>query len=503
MSLQGSGLSRRLARLPGRMLVALLSAALVVSGLVVGAPAAAAEPGCLHSSDDFDGDGTPDPVIGAPGESGGRDPYDGSVEVRISNEGKPFITRIDGDPGFGSAVATLSAYHGQGDEELCSELAVAAPSEDSGEVAQVGAVYIYSWDRTEKRFQQRVRLTPGENGVPGKPTHNLGFGTSLAAEPRAGDQSDPEPSRLYVGAPGASVDGHADAGAVIGFTVGSGDQPQAENAETISYADEDLDATPADRAGFGQAISVNQGILAVGAPWQPVNTEQRAGGVDDAGEVAVLSTTKAFEPYTLHQGDAGVPGRPEPGDLFGAALHVTPPVDGEQPRLMIGIPGEGFGDLDEAGSVDVVPLSATTGRPDGPIVGWDQDSPKMAGVAEEGDDFGRSVSSVLVDGTLQLVVGTPAEAVGKKSFAGMVQTIGTGRGWTQDTVTVPATAEFGDEMGATLSASADGSRLLIGVPGENDNFGAALTGIVEGDVKADIWGPTRDEPVAYGTAMSY
>lgn len=326
---------------------------------------------------------------------------------------------------------------------------------------------------------------------------NLAFGSALGSSSRVGDESDPRPSRLYVGAPGAEIEGQYGAGEVLSFTLPAGDDPQAEEPEEISYASDAIGGRPAERAGFGDSISVNQGIVAAGSYRQPV------GDVDAAGEVVVMSTSAKFEPYTISQATPHFPGTAEEGDLFGFAVHVTPAVGGAAPQLLIGVPGEAIGDIDNAGTVDVVPLSASTGRPDGTIVGWDQDSPKMAGTVEADDRFGAAVSSVLVDDKLTGVVGTPSEAVGDKDYAGMVQTIGTGRGWTQDTSGVPGTAELGDEMGATLAASADGTSLLIGVPGENDEFGAVLSNVVAGDSPADIWGSSRDEPVAYGEAIGY
>ena len=61
----------------------------------------------------------------------------------------------------------------------------------------------------------------------------------------------------------------------------------------------------------------------------------------------------------------------------------------------------------------------------------------------------------------------------------MVQTIGTGKGWTQSTSGVPGTAEAGDRMGASLGGapSTGGTLPLIGIPGEDSSTGAVLVGL--------------------------
>ena len=85
---------------------------LVATSLLWTAPPASAAPKCLTSSSDFDRDGTSDVAVGVPGGSG----RDGAVEVRLSNKGKPFTTRLNGAPGFGTAITSLSSYADAGDD---------------------------------------------------------------------------------------------------------------------------------------------------------------------------------------------------------------------------------------------------------------------------------------------------------------------------------------------------------------------------------------------------
>ena len=73
----------------------------------------------------------------------------------------------------------------------------------------------------------------------------------------------------------------------------------------------------------------------------------------------------------------------------------------------------------------------------------------------------------------------PVKDVGRARDAGMVQTIGNGKGWTQSSSGVPGTAESGDRMGASLAGSpaTGATKPLIGIPGEDSSTGAVLVGL--------------------------
>jgi hypothetical protein len=61
----------------------------------------------------------------------------------------------------------------------------------------------------------------------------------------------------------------------------------------------------------------------------------------------------------------------------------------------------------------------------------------------------------------------------------MVQTIGNGLSWTQQSSGVPGTAEKGDRLGASLagSPSTGATKPLIGIPGEDSSDGAVIFGL--------------------------
>ena len=103
----------------------------------------------------------------------------------------------------------------------------------------------------------------------------------------------------------------------------------------------------------------------------------------------------------------------------------------------------------------------------------------MAGSVEPTDQFGAAVSSMRYGSSVAYLVGAPGEDVGRTRNAGMVQTIGNGKGWTQSTSGVPGTVEAADRMGASLggSPSTGGTLPLIGIPGEDSSTGAVLVGL--------------------------
>jgi hypothetical protein len=464
-------MQRRRARVLGS---AVASLALAATSAVVQAPhAEAADPRCAYDSSDFDHDYRADQIIGIPGGSG----RGGAVQVRLSNDGGDPITKtITGVAGFGSAVTTLSSYTKAGDEALCSQLVVGSPDEDNNGLARAGVVYVYEYRQQEGRFQARaVYFAPQNQGVGGTAQAGARFGAALAAQQRAGENSDSARTRLYVGSPGQDVGGVRDVGQVTSFVIDDDEDPGARESQVLTYASSGVPGNLSAGGALGSSISVDQGLVAIGAPGQT------AGGVARAGAVLVApdrTGSGAFMPYELSQASSGVPGTVESGDRFGAAVHVTGDGRvGRAPQLLVGAPGEDLGATTDSGSVTVAPLSRTTGRPDGTVRSWDQNSTGMAGTAETGDALGSSVTSTesWKSGLVRLA-GAPGEDVGSARDAGMVQIVGAGPGWTQDSTGVPGTSEAGDRMGASLGGtpSSGYDNLLTGVPGEDASAGAVL-----------------------------
>ncbi|MGW6746255.1 VCBS repeat-containing protein [Streptomyces sp. NPDC055025] len=163
----------------------------------------------------------------------------------------------------------------------------------------------------------------------------------------------------------------------------------------------------------------------------------------------------------------------EAGDLFGFSLAAGE-TSGGKPFLAVGVPGEDVGAATDAGCIQYVQ--------DTTKVGVTQDDAGVPGAVETNDRFGAS----LVATERFFAVGTPGEAVGTQTFAGMVtvfnHTVVGGLptpllGMEEEhPALVSGTAEADDRFGTALSilpyrpqgaASATDVLLAIGTPNED------------------------------------
>jgi disulfide bond formation protein DsbB len=237
--------------------------------------------------------------------------------------------------------------------------------------------------------------------------------------------------------------------------------------------------------------------LAVGVPQEGIEVEM-------AGAVNVLygrDTGLSFVGSQLwHQDSAGILGEAEEYDQFGWALAAGD-FDGDgYSDLAVGVPGEGVGEVSNAGAVHVLYGSAAgLSAIDNQL--WHQGSTGMADAPEGGDGFGIALaaSDLNGDGFSDLAVGVSGEDVEAVSDAGAVHILyGTGAGlsaidnqfWHQDSTDVGGVAEEEDYFGRALAAgdlNGDGyGDLAVGVFGEDvgsvPNAGAVnvLYGSTEG-----------------------
>ncbi len=444
---------------------------LAITCLLGNAPPASAEPECLTSSSDFDRDGTPDVTVGVPGGAG----RNGAVQVRLSNKGKPITTTVTGAPGFGTAVTSLSSYTDEGDDALCSQLVVGSPDESlRTDLQRSGVVHLFTWSASAKRFVPRATIEAPGTEFEDMAQSGARFGAALAAEQRPADQIDPRPARLFVGAPGLDINDGRDTGQVTSFWVDADEDPDVHDVEFTRLGEPFTDE-PTPGAALGSSLSVGGGKVAMGMPGFSTQDKAGAGAVlvdnvdtDPDGPIALV----------LSQASRGVPGTAEKGDRFGTSVHLVPARGGGAPTLLVGTPGEDVGSKKDAGSVTVARISSDL-ELSGTVRTLDQNSTGMAGSVEAGDQLGAAVSSVQYGSSVAHLVGAPGEDVGRTRDAGMVQTIGNGKGWTQSSSRVPGNAEAGDRLGSSLggSPSTGATKPLIGIPGEDSSTGAVLVGL--------------------------
>jgi hypothetical protein len=208
------------------------------------------------------------------------------------------------------------------------------------------------------------------------------------------------------------------------------------------------------------------------------------GTVPDAGNVHLIygstsglnAGTKAVEEF--YQGtDKPLGGGQENEDWVGYAVAAGKTSAGT-PYLIIGVPGESIGDIEDAGGFHYISGTAQTMA----FVHQDTDTAgAVSGAAEQDDRFGSTLAAT----PTHFAVGTPGEALGTVSFAGGVGffshalTSGSPKplgGLGQDQDAISGDEEVGDQFGAALAmvpyrgsgaTSTTESLLAIGVPGED------------------------------------
>ncbi|UGY94233.1 FG-GAP repeat protein [Streptomyces gobiensis] len=284
---------------------------------------------------------------------------------------------------------------------------------------------------------------------------------------------------IAIADPEAIVSGQAEAGLVrIVYGGGKGtdeihqDSPGVpgipEKGDRFAYA---LAATDWNQDGCGD--------LVVGNPYEGIGDE------DDSGSVQIIygapgGLGAGASALDLHQGKGSgsiASAAPEADDWFGYSLAAGKTTSGE-PYLIIGVPGEDLGSIQDAGGIHYLRGSVN--------VAVNQDSPGVAGIVEPNDRFGYAVAA----SPNHIAIGAPGEGIGAEEFSGATQLLSHKansdgiptplKGTDQDTSGINGLAEAGDQYGASLSvvpyrpsgvASASHSLVAIGVPGEGIETG--------------------------------
>ncbi len=335
---------------------------------------------------------------------------------------------------------------------------------------------------------------------------------TLGGSPEAGDHfgADVDLARadtgescanLLIGTPGEDLFNKADAGLV--YFVGYLSDDIGEPPVRYSYLIDEESAGGTIEAGdaFGSVVKIyptpedEERRFVISAPGEDL------GGVVDAGAVSVCDGTGGLLIYQgklLPGGKVRVPGTPQAGDRFGAAVAIGSLDLGAGPGfgLVVGAPGDVVAGRDNAGSVTALVkgddyfdrsrliTQATTGVP---------------GSAEAGDLFGYSVAMTRQIGLAsKLAVGAPGEDDGKITDTGSVTLFTNQSGgfavrtsFSQNTAGFPDSNEAGDRFGHALAFGSASSMLWVGAPTENLG-GAADAGLVQ-PVRVSGTGPVTPE----------
>ena len=251
----------------------------------------------------------------------------------------------EADDEFGAALAV-----GDFNDDGFDDLAIGAPGEAIGTRQDAGAVFITYGSGTGLDAATTQLVYGSTPGTPGIAEANDRFGQVLAAGDLTGDGID----ELAIGIPHEDLGSQVSAGAVLVLTGASGGL-QTAGSTLLTGSTPGLPGLGETGDEFGAALLIgnyDNGVgneLIIGVPGESLGTTRNSGAViivdsDRSGPHADGSTM-------IHGQTPGLPGWGETNDRFGSALALNSSGTSGRNSLVIGIPGEAVGDVENAGAI--------------------------------------------------------------------------------------------------------------------------------------------------------
>lgn len=372
-------------------------------------------------------------------------------------------------PTVGTVLAT-----GDFDGDNKDDVAIGAPGEDVGNLANAGAVTVAygSWQGVSAAGNQ---LWTQQAAIPGVAEPNDEFGAAVAV----GDFDNDGRDDLVIGSPGEDI-GATNSAGYIHVLYGTNNGLSTAGSQAFAQGQVAGLVEAGDRFGAALAAGDFNGDgyddIAVGAPGENI------GSLSDAGVINIIYgssnglTTAGNRAFT--QSQAGV-GGDEPNDQFGAALASGDFNNDNKDDLAVGAPGEDIGQINSAGAIGVMYGSNVGLRTSGNRLFFQ--SGGVVGAPEVGDRFGAALAAgdLTGDNNDDLVIGAPDEDEGNMVNSGIIHVMlgsstglkTSGNTWHSQSGAIAGAAEPGDRFGATLAIArinaGNKADLVVGAPGED------------------------------------
>lgn len=431
----------------------------------------------------FNGDASPDLVIGIPRESIGGDDGAGAVQILYGvpggfaesgglwlNQDSPGIAGAsEPDDNFGKSL-TVGDFNGDGFDDI----AVGVPNEDLGSVENAGGVNIFYGSQDGITSAGNAFWSQKSTGVYGTAEEGDIFAYALASADFNHDGYDD----LAIGVPYEDVvvsSENLNAAGAINILYGSANGIGAGGNQLIIQSDLTQDSSEAGDI-FGNSLAAGDfdadgyADLAVGVRYEDISSVLNAGAAHIIyGGVGGLQTNRD---QIWNQDSTSIYGSCESNDEFGYALTAGD-FDGDgYADLAIGVPSEDIhsNSIEDAGIVQIIYGSSDGLHWSGNQL-WSQDSDMILDSAEENDNLGGALAAgdFNFDGYQDLAIGVISEDIYKDytiQGAGAVQVI------------------YGSNEGLTAEGNQFLSRESPGVAGdaqEHEVFSFALAAIPLGN----------------------